>query len=116
MSAPDSPTLQVAVRAAASDLRRLVQAIETNETPVQKSVRLNLDVQLSGLRVLDQELETGKPGRRVWSLGQAAMPVLPILLTSVTRQAPTLDPELVARCRTSIAALGEALVSSAEGR
>ncbi len=59
---------------------------------------------------------SGSPTRRIWSLGQASIPVLSSLLNAVMKQAPELDSESIDRCRTSLGELGAALINHAEGR
>ena len=108
--------LHEAVRRSAAELRALLLHIEAEHAPVPRSVKRNLDLQLRGLVTLEQELGAGRPTRRVWSLGQASIPVLGSLLNAVQQRAPALDPSPIDRCRESLTDLGDPLVAYAEGR
>ena len=108
--------LYEAVHRSATELQALLTALDEAGDPVRRSVRLNLDLQLVGLQTLEREMAEGAPTRRVWSLGQASLPVLSSLLNAVAKQAPDLDRTRIERCRRSLGDLGDALTNHAEGR
>ncbi|MEM9652649.1 MAG: hypothetical protein AAGA65_11165 [Actinomycetota bacterium] len=113
---PGPERLQDAVGRAVTDLEAVIAGIGEDPGTVHRAVRLNLDLQLLWLRTMQRELADGPPSRRVWSLGQAAVPVLHSLLNAVIQQAPALPREPVDRCRRSLGGLADALVDQAEGR
>ncbi len=98
--------LLVAVRAAVSDLSALLQAIDTAGLRLRPGWRTNLDLQLHTLREVQSVLlaESGAPSRRVWSLGQASIPVLNSLLNGVAKAAGpengTDDQEMISESNT----------------
>ncbi len=108
--------LHEAVRRSATELQTLLAALDARGDSVRRSVRLNLDLQLVGLQTLERDMVAGSTTRRVWSLGQASLPVLSSLLNAVAKQAPDIDQVLIDRCRQSIGDLGVALTNHAEGR
>jgi len=91
--------------------------IELGQTPSMTKVGhlLLLEQQLRGLRVLKADLSAGAPRRRTWSLGQAAAPVLEIVLQSATNNSDC-RVEFIDRCRESLVAFNAALTDQAEGR
>lgn len=108
--------LYEAVHRSATELQALLRALDEAGDPTRRSVRLNLDLQLVALQTLEREMAGGGTTRRVWSLGQASLPVLSSLLNAVAKQAPDLDRMRIERCRQSLGDLGEALTNHAEGR
>lgn len=108
--------LHDSLRRVCVELQALLGEIETSDGAVSKPVVLNLEAQLRGLLVMEQEMRLGAPNRRVWSLGQAAVPVLPSFFNGVSKQAPGLAGDEIARCRSAVSDFGESLVTFAEGR
>lgn len=95
----------------------LQTALNQKDGTVKPSVLLLLHQQLEGLRALHKDMSTGAPTRRAWSYGQSAVPVLHIILQSVSKADPVAEVGLiVSRCREQLDALGSALLASAEGR
>lgn len=91
--------------------------LDDSATKVKRSLQMLLAEQLRSLRALEHDLATGAPSRQAWSYGQAAVPILEIILRSVVR-ARTIEEgsELVSRCNRSVDMLREALAATAEGR
>lgn len=108
--------LHNAVRDAIAALVKLRTEIDSADSKVRKTARLTLDLQLAGLRMLEREVRSGSPSRRVWSLGQASVPVLPTVIRSIERQSDQIHPDTVAQCRRSVISLDEALTRFAEDR
>lgn len=103
------------VAAASTELMALTDAANQVGSSVQAWVRLGLAMQCSSLAALEEELRRSLPTRRVWSMGQASMPVLTSLVNAVEKRGGA-DDELIARCRGTFADLGESLIELAEGR
>ncbi len=108
--------LHKAVRRVIAAMSVLSVELDEANTPVKRAVRLNLEVQSQGLVILERELRAGAPTRRVWSLGQASIPILVLSLKSITKQASEPDPPSIVECRDAIAELSDALTDFAENR
>jgi len=108
--------LHKSVRRTVAALSNLRVELDTADVQVRRSVRLNLDIQLAGLVMLEREIRTGKLTRRVWSLGQASLPVVSIVLKSISQQAGDQQPAAISECREAVSELGDALERHAEGR
>lgn len=110
--------LKTAVEQAVANLSALLQTVDHEGLAIRPGLRSNLDLQLHTLREVEHDLLTGNgPNRRIWSLGQASIPVLNSLLNGVERAgAESAVAELVARCRLSVADMNDALTQFAEGR
>ena len=103
------------VATASADFHALTEAANGVGSSVKSWVRLGLAMQCTSLAALEQELRTALPGRRVWSMGQASMPVLRSLVNAVEKRGGV-DQALIQRCRRSLEQLGVTLTALAEGR
>ncbi|MGH1492123.1 MAG: HAD family hydrolase [Acidimicrobiales bacterium] len=108
--------LHDAVRRVCVDLQAVLDAAERTGGAVGSSTVLSVEAQLSGLRLMEREMRSGPPSRRIWSFGQAAVPVLSSLLNGLARKSAAMAENEVARCRSSVSTLGDALIVFAEGR
>jgi HAD superfamily hydrolase (TIGR01509 family) len=107
--------LHDAVRRVCVDVQAVLLAVERSGVQSGLAVVVNMEAQLHGLRVMEREMRSGPPTRRIWSIGQAAVPVVSLLLTGLSKRAVgQVDPEIM-RCRSSVSLLADALVCFAVG-
>lgn len=108
--------LHPVVRRARIDVGAVLGAAKDTQSSLPASLTLNLGVQYAGLKQMEAKIGGGRPRRAAWSLGQASIPILGILLKSVANYPDDVDPRLVQRCRSSVDHLSAALTNFAEGR
>lgn len=97
-------------------LDAVLDAVGSPQTARQASLRSQLEFQSAGLRRLEAAVRAGAVPRRVWALGQAATPVLPVLLGSVRAAGVVLPPAVVEELTSALEAFADALTRTAEGR
>lgn len=95
----------------------LQAALNQQDKAVKPSLLLLLQQQLDGLRELNKDMATGAPTRKAWAYGQSAVPVLHVILRSVSKTDPVAEvAAIVSHCRDQLNAFGSALIDTAEGR
>jgi beta-phosphoglucomutase-like phosphatase (HAD superfamily) len=103
------------VRRVCVDVEAVLLAVEQTGVQSPPAARVNLEAQLSGLQVMEREMRSGPPTRRIWSLGQAAVPVVSLLLTALARRVMGQADSEISRCRSSVSELADALICFAVG-
>ena len=95
-------------------LSSLLKAIEQADVSPKESLILNIRFQLIGLGSLEDDLSVGRPSRRVWSFGQAAIPALTTFMNGLSKQTNGQVEDELASARSAIADLAAALSVFAE--
>ncbi len=111
----DHAILRRRLRALIHDLRSLEKATAVGKRSQRWTVRAPLAQQLRTLEQMDHDMTAIGLTRRVWSLGQATVPVLEALAGKATR-GNVAATEAAERVRSSLAAFERELVLVAEGR
>ena len=108
--------LHEAVQRAIRDVEAVMAALDSNDADLRAHQRQTLDMQLQSLRVVDGELHERVVTRRVWSLGEATVPVVRALLKAAGKPKIGLAEGVVEQAQSSIAGLRRELIRFAEGR
>lgn len=108
--------LHEAVQRAIRDVEAVMAALDSNDVDLRAHQRQTLDMQLQSLRVVDGELHERVVTRRVWSLGEATVPVVRALLKAAGKPKIGLPEGVVEQAQSSIAGLRRELIRFAEGR
>ena len=108
--------LHAAVQQTIRDVEAVLQALDSNDADLRGHQRQTLDMQLQSLRVVDGELHERVVTRRVWSLGEATVPVVRALLKAAGKPKIGLPEGVVDRALGSVAGLRRELIRFAEGR
>jgi HAD superfamily hydrolase (TIGR01509 family) len=98
------------------ELRAVLDAVERSGADMDTTLVVNAHSSLSDLDQVDLELRQGAPSRRMWSVGQATVPVLRSLLNGLAKHAGGAADVEVEHCRTAVDSFDKALVAFAEGR
>ena len=117
---PPAITGHADVGAAARRARRalvaIIESIEVTTGRPRASLLGQLRLQVVGLRRIEAAAAEGAMPRHVWSLGQASMPVLPILLDVISSRGTTIPANLADEFGVAALELGDVLRRFAEGR
>jgi len=108
--------LQAVVQQVIRDLEAVLNAAELLDAPLRPNHRSTIDLQLRSLRLVDGELHERVVTRKVWSLGEATVPVLRSMLNGAGKPRVGLPKEVVDRAQASVAQLRVELIRFAEGR
>ena len=108
------------VGAAANRARRalvaIIQSIEASAGKPRVSLLGQLRLQVVGLRRIEAAAAEGAMPRHVWSLGQASLPVLPILLDVISSRGTSIPEDLGKEFGVAAIELADVLRRFAEGR
>ena len=108
--------LHRAVQASCSSLKQVLSsAVEAGVAPDTRHM-LNAQQVLDGLIALENECRLGPPSRRMWSFGQAAIPVMSSTLNGLSKKSDGGADKEIAHCRLALNQLAAALIAFAEGR
>ena len=99
-----------------TDVEGVLAAADLLDAPLRKNHRSTLDMQLQSLRLVDGELHERVVTRRVWSLGEATIPVVNAMLRACAKPKVGLPDEVVGRAQNSVVQLRSELTRFAEGR
>lgn len=117
---PTATTGHADVGVAAGRARRalvaIIESIEATTGKPRASLLGQLRLQVVGLRRIEAAAAEGAMPRHVWSLGQASMPVLPILIDVISSRGATIPAELADEFDGAAFELGDVLRRFAEGR
>jgi len=108
--------LHGAVQRVIADVEAVLNAVDALNAPLRPNHRTIIDMQLRSLRLVDGELHERVVTRRVWSLGEATVPVLRSMLNAAGKPRMDLPEGLVDSARESLANLRSELVRYGEGR
>ena len=108
--------LHAAVQRLIGDIEAVVAAVDSQGLPLKKHHRQTFELQLQSLRVVDSELHERVVTRRVWSLGEATIPVVRAMLRAAGRPKVGVPSALVDQAQASNMHLRQELHRFAEGR
>ena len=108
--------LHDAIQTLIRDLEAVALEIDVLGAPMRAHQRQTIELQLNSLRVADRELQQGVVSRRVWSLGEATVPVVRAMLNAAAKPKVGLSEEVVANAKRSVDGLRRELHRFAEGR
>ncbi len=108
--------LQAAIQRVIADVEAVLNTVDSTGAPLRANHRQTFEMQLQSLRLVDGELHERVVTRRVWSLGEATIPVLRSMLNAAGKPRVGLPDGLVDGAQRSVVLLRTELTRFAEGR
>ena len=108
--------LHDAIKRLIRDIEAVQLEIEVLGSPLRAHHRQTIELQLNSLRVVDRELRQEVVSRRVWSLGEATVPVVRAMLKAAGKPKIGLTEGVVQQAQRSTNLLRQELHRFAEGR